>query len=296
MSVMLKTSQSKPSYGQAVFLVIIGGALLSLLGLVDRAKDGATGPQIVFYRAIGQAVFFSLIFFLNRKLSIKDEFKNLTWRGGMAALFMALSGTFLVMSFQYTKVANSVFIISLTPLVAAVLAWIFIKEPITRRTMAAMAIALFGVTVIFGSSLNDEGLFGMMLAAIMAIFYAAVIVTMRTIPQANVILLSALTGLLLLPMMVPFIGSFEVTIKDLILCLGLGVFQVGLGTWCVMTGAKYVPAAQVSILALIEVVLSPIWVWLYVNEVPAMTTLIGGMIVLTGVIYQALGARESAHP
>lgn len=290
---MLKTLFSKPSYGQAVFLVILGGALLSLLGLVDRAKDAATGPQIVFYRALGQALFFSIVFFASRKLPLKDEFKNLTWRGWLAAVFMALSGTFLVMSFQYTKVANAVFIISLTPLIAAVLAWVFIKEAITRQTLIAMIIALMGVAVIFGSSLSGEGLFGMGLALIMTLFYAAVIVTMRTIPQANVILLCALTGILLLPMMVPFMDSYVLTTKDLILCLGLGIVQVGLGTLCVMTGAKYVPAAQVSILALIEIVLSPIWVWLYANEVPAVTTLIGGAIVLVGVIYQAVGSKDA---
>jgi len=268
---LLKSLFSKPSYGQAVFLVILGGALLSLLGLADRAKDAATGPQIVFYRAIGMAVFFSVIFFATRKLSIKQEFANLTLRGGMAALFMALSGTFLVMAFQYTKVANAIFIISLTPLIAAVLAWMFIKESISRQTLIA----------------------GMGLAVIMAIFYAATIVTMRTIPQANVILLCALTGFLLLPLMIPFIDSYTMTTKDLVLCLSLGVIQVGLGTLCVMTGAKYVPSAQVSILALIEIVLSPIWVWLYANEIPAMTTLIGGAIVLTGVIYQAIGAPRN---
>jgi len=290
---LLKSLFSKPSYGQAVFLVILGGALLSLLGLADRAKDAATGPQIVFYRAIGMAVFFSVVFFATRKLSIKQEFANLTLRGGMAALFMALSGTFLVMAFQYTKVANAIFIISLTPFIAAVLAWMFIKESIYRQTLIAMVIALFGVAVIFGTSLNGEGLFGMGLAVIMAIFYAATIVTMRTIPQANVILLCALTGFLLLPLMIPFIDSYTMTTKDLVLCLSLGVIQVGLGTLCVMTGAKYVPSAQVSILALIEIVLSPIWVWLYANEIPAMTTLIGGAIVLTGVIYQAIGAPRN---
>lgn len=290
---MVKTLLSKPSYGQAVVLVILGGALLSLLGLADRAKDAATGPQIVFYRAIGQAVFFSLVFFASRKLPIKEEFKNLTWRGWMAAVFMALSGTFLVMAFQYTKVANAIFIISLTPLIAAVMAWLFIKEAINRQTLIAMAIALIGVAVIFGSSLSGDGLFGMGLALVMTIFYAAVIVTMRTIPQANVILLCALTGVLLLPMMIPFMDSYVLTTKDMILCLGLGVVQVGLGTLCVMTGAKYVPAAQVSILALIEIVLSPIWVWLYANEVPAMTTLIGGSIVLLGVVYQALSSKDA---
>jgi len=273
-------------------MVILGGTLLSLLGLVDRAKDAATAPQIVFYRGIGQAVFFSLVFFASRKLTIREEFKNLTYRGGLAAIFMALSGTFLVMAFQYTKVANAIFIISLTPLIAAVLAWVFIKEAISRRTLIAMVIALAGVAIIFGTNINSQGMFGMGLAVLMAIFYAASIVTMRTIPNANILLICALSGFLLLPMMFPIVDSFKITNKDLILCLGLGIFQVGLGTVFVMTGAKYVPAAQVSILALIEVVLSPIWVWLYANEVPAMTTMVGGAIVLLGVIYQATGRRQ----
>ena len=90
--------------------------------------------------------------------------------------------------------------------------------------------------------------------------------------------------------------SFALTQKDLIICLGLGVFQVGAGTALVMAGAQYVPAAQVSILALLEVVLSPIWVWIFVKEVPSLTTLIGGVVVLIGVIYQALGARDKHRP
>ncbi len=290
---MTKSLFTKPSYGQAVFLVILGGALLSILGLVDRATDAATGPQIVFFRAIGQAVFFSMVFFATKQTSVKDEFKNLTWRGWLAALFMALSGTFLVMSFQYTEVANAVFIISLTPLFAALMAWLVLKEGITVRTGLAMFIALIGVVFISSGSVDGEGLYGISLAFIMTIFYAAVIVTMRTIPQANVILLCALTGFLLLPMMLPFIDSYTLSTRDLVLCLGLGVVQVGLGTLCVMTGAKYLPAAQVSILALIETVLSPVWVWLYANEVPAWTVLTGGVIVVIGVIIQATASSKS---
>ena len=62
-----------------------------------------------------------------------------------------------------------------------------------------------------------------------------------------------------------------------------------------MAGARYVPAAKVSILALLEVVLAPIWVWIFVHEAPSTTTLIGGAIVLAGVIYQALGRRATLN-
>ncbi len=270
---------------------MLGGAFLSLLGIADRSMDAASGPQIVLYRALGQTLFFAFVFLFLRKTPISTEFKKLTWRGWMAVCFMSAASFFMVMAMQYTLVANAIFIVSLTPLIAALLAWMFLKEKINARTTLALVIALIGVTIIFGTNMSGEGVLGMGIAMLMAIFYAGSIVTMRTIPQANIILMLALSGLLVMILMLPIVGTFTLTTHDLIICLGLGIVQVGLGTLLVLTGAKHVPAAQVSLLALLEVVLSPIWVWVFVNEVPSVTTLIGGGIVLAGVIYQALGAR-----
>ena len=283
------------NYSRSVLLVILGGVFLSFLGIGDRSLDAATGPQIAFYRAISQSVFFTFVFLILRKGTLADEFKSLTWRGWLAAVIMALSGFFLIMSFQFTLVANAVFFISLTPLVAALLAWVFLKEGISRRTAIAMIIALIGVTIIFGSNINGDGVIGMGLAFMMAVCYAGAIVTMRTIPKANVILICTLNAVLTVIIIAPLLGSFSLSQKDLLICLALGIFQVGLGTVCVMAGARHVPAAQVSILALLEVVLAPIWVWIFVHEVPSASTLLGGAVVLAGVIYQALGARVTLH-
>ena len=279
------------TYTRSVIMVVLGGMCLSLLGIADRSMD-ATGPQIALYRAVGQSVFFAFVFFLLKKGTIKDEFRSLTWRGWFAAVIMAVSGFTLIMSFQYTLVANAIFFVSLAPLIAAALAWVFLRERISSRTAIAMVIALIGVSIIFGTNMDGKGMLGMGLAAIMAVCYAGAIVTFRTIPNANVILICTINALLTIILMAFLIDDFAVSQKDLLICLGLGVVQVGLGTVLVMTGAQNVPAAQVSILALIEVVLSPIWVWLFAGEVPSATTLIGGAIVLSGVTYQALGARR----
>jgi len=253
------------NYSRSVLMVIMGGVCLSFLGIGDRNLEAATGPQIAFYRAVSQSIFFTFVFLVLRKKSIPDEFRSLTWRGWFAAVIMSMAGFFLIMSFQFTLIANAIFFISLTPLVAAVLAWVFLKETINKRTALAMIIAFIGVAIIFGTNMNGDGAIGMGFAFMMAVCYASAIVTIRTIPTA------------------PLIGDFAITQKDLLICLGLGIIQVGLGTVLVMAGARYVPAAQVSILALLEVVLGPIWVWIFVNEVPSVTTLIGGAVVLTGV-------------
>jgi len=283
------------NYSRSVLMVIMGGVCLSFLGIGDRSLDAATGPQIAFYRAVSQSIFFAFVFLILRKKSILDEFKSLTQRGWLAAVIMSFAGFFLIMSFQFTLIANAIFFVSLTPLAAALLAWLFLKEKINRRTAIAMIIAVIGVSIIFGTNMNGDGVIGMGFAFMMALCYAGAIVTMRTIPAANVILICLLNAVLTLILMLPLIGDFAVTQKDLMICLGLGVVQVGLGTLFVMAGARYVPAAQVAILALLEVVLAPIWVWIFVNEVPSATTLIGGAVVLTGVVYQALGARDSSE-
>lgn len=277
-------------------MILLGGVCLSLLGIGDRSMEAATGPQIVLYRALGQAVFFSVMFLIFRKRSIRDEVGSLTARGWMASGLMAFAGFFLIMSIQFTLIANAVFIISLTPLIAAALAWIFLKERINRRTGIAMLIAVIGVSIISGTNVDPQGMVGMAFAGAMALCYASVLVIMRVIPGANVTLMCAVSGFLTILLMLPVVETFSISTHDLLICLAMGCFQVGLGTVLVMTGAQNVPAAQVSILALLEVVLGPIWVWMFVNEIPALTTLLGGAIVMAGVIYQALGARQKRTP
>lgn len=266
---------------------------MSVLGIADRVMDAATGPQIAFYRGISQSLFFAGAFLILRKHTVLQEFRALTWRGWFAGFIMSLSGFFLIMSFQFTLVANAVFFISLTPIIAALMAWLVLKEPVDRRTFMAMIIAFIGVAIIFGTNMNADGVVGMLFALMMSISYAAAIVTIRTIPSANIILICTLSGLFMLVLMLPLIGDFTITQKDLLICLVLGVVQVGLGTLFIMLGARFVPAAQVSILALLEVVLGPIWVWIFASEVPSAATLIGGAIVFAGVMYQALGVRDS---
>lgn len=285
---------SQSLYRRSVWMVILGGICLSFLGIGDRSMDAASGPQIVLYRAVGQTIFFAIIFLFMKKVSVAHEFKSLSRYGWLIILLMALAGFLIVMSFQFTDVANAIFIVSLAPLAAALLGWVFLKERLTRRTATALLIAVIGVSVIFGTNMSGQGMIGMGLAFLMMLSYAGAIVTMRIVPNANVILLCALSGMLTLVLMLPLVDSFSISTKDLMICLGLGVFQVGLGTVLVLNGARHVPAAQVSILALLEVVLNPIWVWIFVNEVPSMTTLIGGSIVVVGVVYQALGSGKSA--
>ena len=80
-----------------------------------------------------------------------------------------------------------------------------------------------------------------------------------------------------------FVNDYALTLKDLIISLYLGVFQAGVGFTLVVLGTRYIPAAQVGLLAMVEPVLAPIWVWMGVGEVPGQATIVGGAIIFLAI-------------
>lgn len=287
-------------YRRSVIRIVIGGVLLSLLGIGVRIMDDPDSLRIIFYRAVFQCLFLCVVLLFVHRSKAPAQFTQLGRKGILAACFIAAAGLFLVMSFAYTTVANSIFIVSLSPLCSALLARVFLGEQVSRQTWLAIAIALFGIAIIFGDGLSSGGIFGMFLALIMMVCYSGSIVTIRSQNsddgQANIVAVCALSAMILGMAVAPFIDSFSITAHDLIICAFLGVVQLGLGMVLIVSSAQYVPAAQVSLLALLEVILSPIWVWIGVGEEPSFYTLLGGSIVLFGVVMQVLaGGKEDKH-
>ena len=90
----------------------------------------------------------------------------------------------------------------------------------------------------------------------------------------------------------PFASVASVGPQDLALLAGLGVTQIGLGLIFLSIGARLIPAAEVGVITLLEIVLGPLWVWLALGEQPSATTLIGGAIVLAAVVIEAVGEPE----
>jgi len=88
------------------------------------------------------------------------------------------------------------------------------------------------------------------------------------------------------------IDDFAISLADLGICLALGFFQMGLGIVLFIYGSKHVPAAELTLLTMLEVILSPIWVWFLFSEHPGYWTLIGGSVIMLGVVVQAIGARS----
>ena len=216
---------------------------------------------------------------------------------GFGVSVAVASGAFIV-ALNHTTVAHVLFIQAMAPVLAALLAWLALGERVTRRTGVAMAVALVGVGIMIGGP-GEGGGIGDVLSLVMALAFAVAIVFSRHRRDVSMAPATCLAQLLLVLVFLPFAAA-PATIPgdDLVALAALGGGQIGLGLVFLTIGARLIPAAQVALITLLEVVLGPIWVWLAVGERPSTATLVGGAVVVAAVVVQATGsaARTEGEP
>jgi drug/metabolite transporter (DMT)-like permease len=175
---------------------------------------------------------------------------------------------------------------------AALLAWLTLGEPITRRTVVAMALALGGVALMLGAP-GEGSLAGDGLAFVVALAFALMIVITRWRHDVSMAPATCLSQVILVAAFLPFASPGEIGGDDVVWLAALGIGQIGLGFALLTVGARLIPAAQVGLITLLEVVLGPLWVWLALDERPGTLTLVGGAIVIVAILLQT---RAAAPP
>ena len=244
---------------------LAGRALFAMLGIGVFVAVTERGRALAAFRAIG--------------------------RPGLAiAALMAVSSGSFIAALNYTSVANVLFLQGLAPVLAAVLG-MAIGERVERRTWIAMAVAVTGVAVMVGGPSRPSAL-GFGLSLLMSVSFAGTIVITRHQRQVSMAPATWLSQALVFVCAAPFASASQVGAKDLALLAGLGVTQIGLGLILLTIGARLIPAAEVALITLLEIVLGPLWVWIALGEQPSATTLVGGGIVLAAVVIQTVGAPD----
>jgi drug/metabolite transporter (DMT)-like permease len=197
------------------------------------------------------------------------------------------SGTFIV-ALNHTTVANVLFMQAAAPIAAAVIAWVGLREPVSRRTVLAMIVALGGVGLMVGGPGGAHGL-GLALSVVMTLSFALLVVITRYRRDISMAPAICLSQVLVFTVAAPFADPGSLGSRDLALLAALGIGQIGLGLVFLTLGARLIPAAEVALITLLEIVLGPLWVWLAFSEHPSTTTLLGGAIVVAAVLLQARG-------
>ena len=268
------------------FLVFLGACTLSFGGLIVKSFEGANLWQILFWRS----VFFSIVVLFFLIISHKKNFFNSIYKAGLPSLFggMVLSCGYAgyVFAMYNTTVANANFIIQTQTIFLAIFGYIFLKEKISKLTLASILLAFGGIFLMLGSSLTTGQMVGNIAAFVMPISFAVLILTVRKYPSVDMIPLQLIAGIGAVIIGYLFSSKIIVSSHDILLGFVAGFFQVGLGFIFITIGAKTTPSALVGIIMLTEAVLGPLWAWLFINETPPLVVLVGGSIVLSAVLLQ----------
>jgi len=216
-------------------------------------------------------------------------------RGGIAVVvLLSISSASFLVALNHASVANVLFMQALAPVLAAALGTL-VGERVRPRTWAAMAIAVAGVAVMVGGP-GRPSLLGEALSLLMAASFAVTLVITRRRREVSMAPAAVLSQLLLLVVMGPFASPGAAGPRDVGLLAALGFTQIGLGLVFLTIGARLIPAAEVALITLLEIVLGPLWVWVFLSERPATATLVGGAVVIGAVVLETSSEPVPAQP
>lgn len=276
-----------PSYLQGVVLVLMAGVFWSSMGLGIRMIEVANVWQILFYRSG------ALLLFLFAIISFRSGFRPVATirRAGLAG---AIGGAGLVIAFtggiyaiQTTSVANAMFLFAAAPFLAALLGWIILRENVRRATWVAMVVALAGIVIMVVNGISLGRMTGNLSALLSACGFAIFTIALRWGKLEDMLPAVFMGGLFaLVTSALVCLGQdygFTLPPADILIALSLGVFQVGLGLVVFTIGSKVVPAAELALLSMTEVLLGPFWVWLFLGETASAYTLAGGLVLMLAI-------------
>lgn len=258
----------------------------STAGVLQRGLEVGTTTQLA-----GRALFaflallgFVAVFSRGR---VVEAFRSMGRAGLAVAVCMAVASGAFIVALNHANVANVLFMQAVAPVLAALLAWTALGESVSRRTAAAMAIALLGVALMVGGT-GSGGVVGVGASFLMTLAFAATIVITRHKREVSMAPAICLSQLLVFAAFAPLANASTVTGRDLALLVALGVGQMGLGLAFLTAGARLIPAAEVALITLLEIVLGPLWVWIGYAEEPGPATLAGGAVVIVAVLLQTM--------
>jgi drug/metabolite transporter (DMT)-like permease len=264
--------------------VALAAVAWSTAGVLQRQLTLDTSTQVFGRAAFAGAALLGYVAIVERGQVVRG-FRSVGGAGIAVALCVAIASGCFIGALNHASVARVLFILAVAPVLAALLAWATLGEPISRRTALAMVLALSGVAVMLGAP-GEASLTGDGLAFVAALAFSVMIVITRWRRDVSMAPATCLSQAILVAAFLPFATPGEISGDDLAWLAALGIGQIGLGFALLTVGARLIPAAQVGLITLLEVVLGPVWVWLALDERPGTLTLVGGTIVIAAIVLQ----------
>jgi len=215
--------------------------------------------------------------------------------GFIGGIFLGIGFAAYVFSMYTTTVANTNFIITTETIFLAVFGYFFLKEKIDLITFIAIILGMSGVLLIIGSSLSiqtGEQFIGNIVAFIMPISFAILVIIIRKYPNVDMVPAQFIAGVFAAIIGYVIAGKLSISLHDLFLASLAGFFQIGFGFIFITIGSQTTPSAVVGVLMLTEAVFGPLWAWLFINEIPPSSVLLGGGIIIFSILFQTFLSKK----
>jgi drug/metabolite transporter (DMT)-like permease len=278
-----------------LLLLLAGAAADSTSGLFTRLL-----PTDGFTTASGRGLAaFAFLFVVLAVRSGRGALRALAGVGVWGLVFIALNSVGMILnilSLSLTSVANFFMIFATAPFVAALAARLVLGERMDRATFLAACAGFVGIAVMMFAGARSGAVLGDFLALVCVFLYAAVVLVLRRCQTLDILPAITLTVLASGMLALPFADFSMVRPPDIALFAVFGAVQLAIGNLLIFTAASRIPAAQSGLLGILNAGFAPLWVFVFLAEVPPPATLAGGAIILTAAVAHLVWTLSASRP
>ena len=284
------------NYGRGVALVVLAGVLWSAMGLALRHIEVAGTWAVLFWRSVGMVPVLFVVIALTSGGHPLARLRRVGVAGVIGGLGLVFAFAGAIYAIQATTVANAVFLFAASPFLTAILGWLILHESVRRATLVAIAVAGVGMFIMVREGLAAGAASGNVAALLSALGFAAFTITLRWGRLTDMMPAVVLGGVLSMAVAAVVLGisgaPLLVPARDIVIAVAMGAVQLAVGMALYTLGSRVIPAAELTLLSLVEVLLAPIWVWLVLGETASVGTFAGGGILLAAVVGNALSGMR----
>jgi drug/metabolite transporter (DMT)-like permease len=271
------------------------GVAITLAGVVILSPDALfiklTGELGAFENTLVRSLYMALAWAIMVRLwkgNLVRSLMAVSRIGLLAAFLLAIDRLFFIEAVRTTTVANMLAIFAAVPAFAALIAFVFFREKCDLVKCVAIGASMLGVAIIFAGDIESASLYGNTMAVLAALFYALYIVCMRFSTRDEVLESLCLSGLIAAAASLPFADLGTISLENVAIIGLQSALLLPVGFALFFSGTRYLPAAEVALIGLLETVLGPVWALMVIGEVPSQHALLGGAIVVLAVSGQAV--------
>ena len=274
-------------------LLLFGGFCLSWGGLIIRSFEEASIWQILFLRSFFFLLALIVFLLVTYKKNTFNIIKESGFPGLLGGFVLSFSFVAFVVAMSNTTVANVVFIISTQTMFLAIFGYFYLKEKVSLIGLISIFLAMSGIIIMVGDSISGGSLFGNVVALAIPINFAILVMIIRKNTKVDMVPAIFYSGIFSLIYGFFLAESFEFTKHDLWMGFLLGFPQLAVSFICITIGSRTVESATVGILMLMETLCAPLWVWLFLNEIPPISVFIGGAVIISAIILKGFDKKHS---